>query len=167
MAATTGRGEGTARVSILGMDAGGTMTDTIAVDERGQFTIGKALTTPQDESLGFFESVGDALAYWDATAEDVFPQLDASIYAGTTMLNTLLRRRGRTLGLLTTAGFEDDMLMGRGVQAWISLAYSDRLHAVTHKHPERLLSRRNVYGITERIDVFGSDAGKQHALLYA
>jgi acetone carboxylase, beta subunit len=157
VAATTGRGEGTARVSILGMDAGGTMTDTIAVDERGQFTIGKALTTPQDESLGFFESVGDALAYWDATAEDVFPQLDASIYAGTTMLNTLLRRRGRTLGLLTTAGFEDDMLMGRGVQAWISLAYSDRLHAVTHKHPERLLSRRNVYGITERIDVFGSE----------
>jgi acetone carboxylase beta subunit len=158
VATTTGRGEGTGRVSILGMDAGGTMTDTIAVDERGQFTIGKALTTPQDESIGFFESVGDALSYWDATAEDVFPQLDASIYAGTTMLNTLLRRRGRKLGLLTTAGFEDDVLIGRGVQAWISLAYSDRLHAVTHRHPERLLSRRNVYGITERVDVFGNEA---------
>jgi acetone carboxylase beta subunit len=158
MATTTGRIQGTARVSILGIDAGGTMTDTIAVDERGQFTIGKALTTPQDESIGFFESVEDALGYWNATADEVFPQLDASIYAGTTMLNTLLRRRGRKLGLLTTAGFEDDMLMGRGVQAWISLAYSDRLHAVTHKHPERLLSRRNVCGITERIDVFGSEA---------
>ena len=122
MATTTGRAQGTARVSILGIDAGGTMTDTIAVDERGQFTIGKALTTPQDESIGFFESVEDALGYWNATADEVFPQLDASIYAGTTMLNTLLRRRGRKLGLLTTAGFEDDMLMGRGVQAWISLA---------------------------------------------
>jgi acetone carboxylase, beta subunit len=157
VATTAGRLEGTARVSILGMDAGGTMTDTIAVDERGQFTIGKALTTPQDESVGFFESVADALSYWDSTVESVFPQLDASIYAGTTMLNTLLRRSGRKLGLLTTAGFEDDMLIGRGVQAWISLAYSDRLHAVTHKHPERLLSRRNVCGITERIDVFGTE----------
>ena len=89
MATTTGRAQGTARVSILGIDAGGTMTDTIAVDERGQFTIGKALTTPQDESIGFFESVEDALGYWNATADEVFPQLDASIYAGTTMLNTL------------------------------------------------------------------------------
>jgi N-methylhydantoinase A len=158
MAASTRRAAESARISILGIDAGGTMTDTIAVDERGQFTIGKALTTPQDESLGFFESVTDAVSYWDATVDEVFPQLDASIYAGTTMLNTLLRRRGRTLGLLTTAGFEDDMLMGRGVQAWISLAYSDRLHAVTHKHPERLLSRRNVHGVTERIDVFGGEA---------
>src|SRR5437016_5884094 len=157
MGGSNGPGHGGARVSILGMDAGGTMTDTIAVDDAGQFTIGKALTTPQDESVGFFESVEDALSYWDQSAEEVFPQLDASIYAGTTMLNTLLRRRGRKLGLLTTAGFEDDILIGRGVQAWISLAYSDRLHAVTHRHPERLLSRRSVFGITERIDVFGSE----------
>jgi N-methylhydantoinase A len=140
------------------MDAGGTMTDTIAVDERGTFTIGKALTTPQDESVGFFESVSDALSYWGAATEEVLPQLDSSIYAGTTMLNTLLRRRGKKLGLITTKGFEDDMLMGRGIQAWISLPYSDRLHAVTHKHPERLLSRRNVCGVTERIDVFGAEA---------
>ena len=94
----------TARVGILGMDAGGTMTDTIAVDERGTFTIGKALTTPQDESVGFFESVSDALSYWGATTEGVLPQLDSSIYAGTTMLNTLLRRRGKKLVGLTQRG---------------------------------------------------------------
>ena len=145
------------RVSILGMDAGGTMTDTIAVDERGNFTIGKALTTPQDEYVGFFESVADALSYWDTTPDEVLPQLDTSIYAGTTMINTLLRRRGKRLGLITTAGIEDDILMGRGVQAWISYSYSDRLHAATHRHPERLLSRRSVYGVTERVDVFGQE----------
>lgn len=143
------------RVRILGMDAGGTMTDTIAVDETGMFTIGKALTTPHDESVGFFESVSDALSYWNTDSETVFPQLESAVYAGTTMLNTLLRRKGRKLGLITTKGFEDDILMGRGIQAWISLSYSDRLHAVTHRHPERLLSRRNVYGATERIDLFG------------
>lgn len=145
------------RASILGIDAGGTMTDTIAVDERGNFTIGKALTTPQDEAVGFFESVSDALSYWGSTPEAVLPQLDTAIYAGTTMLNTLLRRRGRRLGLITTAGTEDDILMGRGIQAWISYSYSDRLHSVTHKHPERLLSRRSVFGVTERIDVFGNE----------
>jgi N-methylhydantoinase A len=151
-------GNGAAQVRILGMDAGGTMTDTIAVDERGGFTIGKALTTPHDEAEGFFSSVNDALSYWDTDSEAVFPQLESSIYAGTTMLNTLLRRRGKRLGLLCTAGFEDDVLMGRGIQAWISLAYSDRLHAVTHRHPDPLLPRRNVLGVTERIDVFGAEA---------
>jgi len=45
------------RPLVLGMDAGGTMTDTIVVDEHGNFAIGKALTTPQDESVGFFRSV--------------------------------------------------------------------------------------------------------------
>ena len=147
-----------ASVRILGMDAGGTMTDTIAVDDTGTFTIGKALTTPHDESVGFFESVNDALSYWGTDSETVFPQLESAVYAGTTMLNTLLRRRGRKLGLITTKGFEDDMLMGRGIQAWISLPYSDRLHAVTHKHPERLLSRRDVHGATGRIDLFGAEA---------
>ncbi len=139
------------------MDAGGTMTDTIAVDDRGNFTIGKALTTPHDEAAGFFESISDALAYWDTTPADALPALDTAIYAGTTMLNTLLRRRGRRLGLICTAGTEDDILMGRGTQAWISYAYADRLHAATHRHPERLLSRRAVYGVTGRVDLFGKE----------
>ena len=92
----------------LSVDIGGTFTDVVVFDEaKGRTVVGKALTTPLDESLGFFESVTDAVSYWDATVDEVFPQLDASIYAGTTMLNTLLRRRGRKLGLLTTAGFED------------------------------------------------------------
>lgn len=145
------------KVILLGMDAGGTMTDTIAVDEHGHFTIGKALTTPSDESRGFFQSVADALSYRQMTVEEAFPQLESAIYAGTTMLNTLLRRSGRRIGLLTTKGFEDDMLMGQGTQAWKSYAYSDRLHAVTHRLPDRLLSRRDVYGVTERIDLFGQE----------
>ena len=37
---------------ILGIDAGGTMTDTFIIDEDGQFVVGKAQTTPEDESLG-------------------------------------------------------------------------------------------------------------------
>src|SRR5258708_8377181 len=112
-----GNGDGPSRVSILGMDAGGTMTDTIAVDERGRFTIGKALTTPHDESVGFFESVADALGYWDTTPEQVMPQLEAAIYAGTTMLNTLLRQRGTKLAPITTRGFEHYLLMGSGIPA--------------------------------------------------
>ena len=41
---------------VVGIDAGGTMTDTILVDGRGNFTIGKAATTPKREAGGFLES---------------------------------------------------------------------------------------------------------------
>ncbi|HJP36859.1 MAG TPA: hydantoinase/oxoprolinase N-terminal domain-containing protein, partial [Gammaproteobacteria bacterium] len=50
---------------ILGIDAGGTMTDTFLIDKDGEFIVGKAQTTPQDESIGFMNSAKDGLKYWD------------------------------------------------------------------------------------------------------
>ena len=43
-------------------NAGGTMTDTFIVDRAGEFVVGKAQTTPADESAGFMASARDALA---------------------------------------------------------------------------------------------------------
>ncbi|MBI5617450.1 MAG: hydantoinase/oxoprolinase family protein [Gammaproteobacteria bacterium] len=143
------------RPIVLGMDAGGTMTDTIVVDEHGAFTVGKALTTPQDETVGFFGSLDNAIGYWDLDQQALFANLELAIYAGTSMLNTLLQRRGTKLGLITTKGLEDDVLKGRGTHTWKSYAYSDRLHAVTHVPPQPLVSRRCVFGVTERVDAFG------------
>ena len=37
---------------VLAIDAGGTMTDTFVVDRAGAFVVGKAQTTPEDESQG-------------------------------------------------------------------------------------------------------------------
>lgn len=54
---------------ILGIDAGGTMTDTFVIDDAGRFIVGKALTTPQDESIGFVNSARDALSYWGMEAD--------------------------------------------------------------------------------------------------
>jgi len=38
---------------VVASDAGGTMTDLFVVDEEGNFTVGKASTTPANESIGF------------------------------------------------------------------------------------------------------------------
>ena len=143
------------RPLVLGIDAGGTMTDTFIVDEEGNFEVGKAPTTPQDESVGFLESTQDAINYWgDMKLEELFPKLSVVLYSGTTMLNTLLSRRGQRVGLLITSGFEDILLMNRGL-SWAGYGYSDTLHAVTHIHPEPLTPRRWIHGVTERIDMFG------------
>ena len=140
---------------VIGIDAGGTMTDTILVDRDGHFKIGKAATTARNEAEGFLASAEDAAEAWGIGMHDLFAGLDVVLYSGTGMLNTLLSRTGRRLGLITTRGIEDMVLMGRGLQAWADYSYADRLHAVTHHHPDPLVPRRRTHGVTERIDQFG------------
>src|SRR3954454_5763352 len=100
---------------VLAIDAGGTMTDTFIVDRDGEFVVGKAQTTPEDESVGFMASTRDALGYWDLRAEDALPAMVSGIYSGTAMLNRLLERKGRRVGLIVTAGMEDSLRLERGI----------------------------------------------------
>ncbi|MGE4428268.1 MAG: hydantoinase/oxoprolinase N-terminal domain-containing protein, partial [Solirubrobacteraceae bacterium] len=60
---------------VLAIDAGGTMTDTFVVDADGAFVVGKAQTTPDDESVGFMASAVDALDQWGQTPETAFPEI--------------------------------------------------------------------------------------------
>src|SRR2546423_10483692 len=87
-------------VRVLAIDAGGTMTDTFIVDRAGEFVVGKAQTTPEDESVGFMASTEDALSYWEIQAPDAMPRIVSGIYSGTAMLNRLLERKRRRVGLI-------------------------------------------------------------------
>src|SRR5438552_10175048 len=134
------------------------MTDTFVVDQAGQFEVGKAQTTPQDESTGFMASTRDALRYWGMEAEQALPQVVSGIYSGTAMLNRLLERKGRRIGVIVTAGTEDTLRLERGIQTYLGYPYSDRLHVATHFHNEPLVPRDRVKGVRERIDMFGEVA---------
>lgn len=141
---------------IMSMDAGGTMTDTFFVDEAGRFVVGKAQTTPEDESHGFGKSVEDALKQWDVDAAAIFPQVATGIYSGTSMLNRLLERKGRRLGIIVTAGFEDYFQLERGIQTYLGYSYQDRLKVGTHRHNPPLVPRDRICGVRGRIDLFGT-----------
>jgi acetone carboxylase beta subunit len=143
---------------ILSIDAGGTMTDTFLIDRDGKFTVGKAKTTPDDESRGFLNSSQDALEDWELSVDDGFPDLLSTVYSGTAMLNRLVERESEVeVGILTTGGMEDTLRMGRGRQSYTGFSYSDRLHVNTHKHPEPLIPRDQIRGVRERIDVKGNE----------
>ncbi|WP_299266632.1 hydantoinase/oxoprolinase family protein [Halorientalis sp.] len=143
---------------VLSIDAGGTMTDTFLMDEGGEFTIGKAKTTPDDESRGFVNSSEDALDDWGLDIDESFPSLTSTVYSGTAMLNRLVERESEVnVGVLTTGGMEDTLRMGRGRQSYTGYSYSDRLHVNTHKHPEPLIERDMIRGVRERIDVKGNE----------
>ncbi|NTV10550.1 MAG: hydantoinase/oxoprolinase family protein, partial [Zoogloea sp.] len=63
------------QVQVMGIDAGGTMTDTFFVRADGRFVVGKAQSNPQDESLAIFNSSQDALGHWEREVDDVYPEL--------------------------------------------------------------------------------------------
>jgi N-methylhydantoinase A/acetone carboxylase beta subunit len=144
------------RVRALGLDAGGTMTDTIFVNDEGGFVIGKSQTTPADESLGFANSVEDALSYWDLPKEEVFPAIVSGVYSGTSMLNRLLERKGQRVGLIVSRGMEDTLRLEQGIQTWLGYSYADTLHVVTHRHHEPLVPRSLVRGVGGRVDADGA-----------
>jgi acetone carboxylase beta subunit len=142
-------------VQVLGIDAGGTMTDTFFVDSDGDFVVGKAQSTPDNEARGLIASSIDALAGWGLDLKQALPQLQTGVYSGTAMLNRVVQRKGLRCGLIVNAGMEDFHRMGRGIQAYLGFAYEDRIHLNTHYFDEPLVPRRLTRGVVERCDMFG------------
>jgi acetone carboxylase beta subunit len=145
---------------LVACDAGGTMTDVIVVDEHGRSVIGKAPTTPYDESVGYMESLEEALRYMNMDmardGQAFCSEIETAIYTGTSMLNALINLSGLKTGLLTTRGFEDVIVQGRGSQTFIDCQWSEITHMQYRKHRQPLVPRKLTRGVTERIDMFGN-----------
>jgi N-methylhydantoinase A/acetone carboxylase beta subunit len=145
-------------LKAIALDTGGTMTDSFIIDEKGAFTIGKALTTGKEEVLGVLDSIADSLGEWNGTLEEMGSGVEALVYSGTAMLNRLLEREGDSnIGVIVNAGFEDLHRLGRALQCWMWLDYGGRLHAREHEHPVPLVARRNFKGVRGRINFWGDE----------
>jgi len=145
-----------AKSQILAIDAGGTMTDTFVIDDKGEFVVGKAQSTTEDEAIGLINSSRDALDQWDTTPEKEFSDLLAGVFSGTAMTNRLVSRTGISVGLVVNKGMEDNHRMGRGIQAYLGYSYSDRIHINTHEHDDPLVPINRTVGVMERVDLFGN-----------
>jgi N-methylhydantoinase A len=89
----------------VGVDIGGTFTDTIAFNADGVVVMSKVPTTPGDQSKGFMSGLQSA---------GVDPTEIAWIVHGTTVgTNATLERNGARCGLITTKGFRDVIELGR------------------------------------------------------
>lgn len=144
-----------ATVQVMGIDAGGTMTDTFFVRADGRFVVGKAQSNPGDESLAILESSHDALAQWGRDVDEVYPELVTCVYSGTAMLNRVVQRKGLDVGLICNRGFEQIHSMGRAIQSYLGYALEERLHLNTHRYDEPLVPVSRTRGVTERTDVQG------------
>ncbi|MCP4603299.1 MAG: hydantoinase/oxoprolinase family protein [Proteobacteria bacterium] len=137
---------------LLALDAGGTMTDTFAVDEEGTFILGKSLTNHANEAASYIESVADAASYWEMTSSQLHERAVSSTYTGTTMLNILITLTGSKVGLIITGGFAHLPIMERGL-TYLGQSYEDVLHQQLHEHTPWLVQPEHVREVTERISV--------------
>ena len=118
---------------LVGVDTGGTFTDVVAV-VGGRVRVLKVRSTPADPA----EAVREALA---RIARDGRP-LQLS-YGSTVATNALLERRGARVVLLTTAGFEDVLEIGRQTRL--------RLYDLEPRRPAPLVPRVRRVGVAERV----------------
>jgi N-methylhydantoinase A len=122
----------------VGVDTGGTFTDVVARSASGLRVV-KRLSTPRDPAEAVLDGVRRAAG--DAQPVEV-------VHSSTVATNALLERRGGPTVLVTTAGFEDVLEIGR--QARPSL-YA--LHPVV---PPPLVDAPHRLGVRERIAFDGS-----------
>lgn len=90
----------------VGVDIGGTFTDTVAVDENGAMTFVKVPSTPPD----FYTGLVDGVTRLGRPLDEM-----SLLAHGTTVgINAIVTRRGAKTGLVTTRGFRDTLQIRRG-----------------------------------------------------
>jgi N-methylhydantoinase A len=131
----------------IGVDTGGTFTDCVVLDG-AEIRILKVFSTPSDAARGILEGV-EQLRRSVAQAGHVGRRKAAAkpeplelIHGTTVGTNSLLERRGARVALVTTAGFEDLIEIGRQNRP--------RLYDLNVQREPPLVPRALRWGVAER-----------------
>src|ERR1700683_5266472 len=120
----------------IAIDTGGTFTDCVWVD-RGRIRMLKVFSTPEDPS----QAIGGAL-------EKIGARDPLILLHGTTVGTTaILQRKGARVALVTTAGFEDVIEIGRQARPKLYDFFFDRI--------EPLVTADLRFGVDERVSSEG------------
>ncbi|SDJ13167.1 hydantoinase/oxoprolinase family protein [Natribacillus halophilus] len=125
----------------LGVDIGGTFTDVVLLDnETGRYTTAKSPSTPNNLSNGVINGIKKLVT--DLSEVDFF------VHGTTAGINALLERKGAKMALVVTKGFKDLYEIGR--------ANRPEIYNIQYRQPEKLISRRHIIEVEERMSADGS-----------
>ena len=93
----------------LGVDAGGTFTDFVLADTRGQVKLYKALSTPKEPTQAIENGLRLISEDIGRGIRDIVSNCDLCINGTTVALNALIEHKGAKVGLLCTSGHEDSI----------------------------------------------------------
>lgn len=131
----------------IGIDIGGTFTD-FALLKGQELILHKNLSTPEDRSQGVIHGLEHLANVEGKTLAQLLCDVDAIIHGTTVADNTLIEMNGACTGLLTTAGFRDELELRRG--------YKEDIWDVRLPPPTPIIPRRRRLGVPERIRFDGS-----------
>jgi N-methylhydantoinase A len=128
----------------IAVDIGGTFTDLQILDEAsGESRAHKVATTPDDPSEGLLRGIEEAARLFGFPLDRV-----SSLMHGTTIAtNAVLERKLPKGALVTTAGFEDVLEIGRHVRK--------QVYSVKGEPRALLIPRSRRFGVAERMTARG------------
>jgi N-methylhydantoinase A len=127
----------------IGIDVGGTFTDLVAVDAKGQVTLAKAPSTPIDQSLGVMEGLTRLAQALGLGRGQMLRSTERIVHGTTVATNALLERKGARVGLLTTEGHRDIIEMREGLK--------EERYNLRMPPPVQLVPRNLRLGVRERM----------------
>lgn len=135
------------------VDIGGTFTDCTLMDADGTVYTSKARSTPEDDfQSGFFESIERAGRKAGEDIDSLMENLNRITHGTTVATNTIVEEEGADVGLLTTYGHEDTLVMMRGRGRVTGEPPENTLKVAEMRRPDPLVPRDRTIGVTERID---------------
>jgi N-methylhydantoinase A len=145
------------RKYLLATDVGGTCTDTIVFTAGEPVHMGKALSTPPDFATGVLDSIRSAAGPMGLTLEGLLAQTELFVHGSTVVDNAIFTRDGAKVGLVTTQGFEDTLLVTRGAYGrWGGLTEDRMKHPVRTDRARPLIEPDCIAGVPERTDYKGA-----------
>ena len=124
----------------VGIDIGGTFTDAVVYDDStGAIRSTKTPTTPAEPSEGVMDAI--------AALGIALGETSRFRHGATVATNATLERKGAEVAVVTTKGFRDVLIVGRGNRT--------DLYDIKAVRPPGLLKRSSVHEVPERIGANG------------
>lgn len=101
---------------IIGVDVGGTFTDLVCLDERGNSLITKTPSTPHDPSIAIMNGLSKVAGTLDTDLKTLLSETTRITHGTTVSTNTVLTWTGAKVGLLCTQGFRDVLGIRFGIR---------------------------------------------------
>lgn len=127
---------------------GGTFTDIVVINQKGEMWTDKADTTPKNLIEGLLTSLENVSGQMGLSSTSLLNQCDRFVHGTTIVTNSIAELKGAKVGLLVTKGFRDTLRIARSPRT------DDRDHHKQVNVPD-IVDRKSILEIEERIDKNG------------
>jgi N-methylhydantoinase A len=131
----------------ISTDIGGTFTDLVCVDEKGELKVSKASTTPNNYVDGIFDALDYLSEQYRISTRNVMENCSAFIHGSTIATNAMIMKKTAKIGLILTKGHRDILTLREGGKEDSFNPHVD--------YPEPYVPRYLTFTVPERVNAEG------------